>query len=58
VSGVGVATASTGEAQPMAVSTGEQAEEGVSGAPVAGAARPIVSSTSQAEEARPEPPFV
>jgi len=55
-SGVGAATASTGEAWPMAVSAGEQAKEGVSGAPVVGAARPIMPSTSQAEEARPEPP--
>ena len=48
VSGVGATTASTGEAQPMAASMGEQAEEGTSGAPVAGAARPVVTSTSQA----------
>ena len=39
----------------MAMATGEQAEEGASGAPVAGAAWPVVSSTSQAEEAQLEP---
>ena len=42
----------------MAVSIGEQAEEGAFRAPVVGVAWPIVSSTSQVEEARPEPSFV
>ena len=57
-SGVGAATALTEEEQPMAVSMGEQAEEGVSRVLVAGAAWPVVSSTSQAEAARPEPSSV
>ena len=52
VSGVGTATASIRKAQPMAVSMGEQAEVGAFGAPMAGAARPIMSSTSQVEAAR------
>ena len=42
----------------MAMSMGEQAEEGVFGALIMGTARPVVSLTSQAEEARPEPPSV
>ena len=46
VSGVGVAMALIGEVQPVAVSMGEQAEEGASKVPVVGAARPIVSSAS------------
>jgi len=49
VSDVGVAMTLTREAQPMAMATGEQAEEGASGAPVAGAAQPVMSSTSWAE---------
>ena len=56
--GIGAAMASTGEAQPVAVSTGEQVEEGTSGAAVAGTAQPVVSSTSQAEVARSEPSSV
>ena len=40
-SGVGAATALTREAQPMATSMGEQAEEGTSGAPVVGVARTV-----------------
>ena len=58
MSGVGAATTSTGEEQPMVASTGEQAEEGVSGVFGAGVARPVVSSTSQAKAARPEPSSV
>ena len=58
VSGVVAAMASIGEAQPMAMSMREQAEEGTSGAPVAGAAWLVMSSTSHAEVARLEPSFV
>ena len=39
----------------MAMLMGEQVEEGVSRAPMAGAAQPVVSSMSQAEAAWPEP---
>ena len=42
----------------MAMSMGEQAEEGASGAPVAGAVWPVVSLTSQAKVARSEPSSV
>ena len=42
----------------MAMSMGEQAEEGASEAPMVGGSWPVMSSTSQAEEARPEPPSV
>ena len=42
----------------MAASMGEQTEEGAFGVPVAGAARPVVSSTSRTEAARPEPSSV
>ena len=56
VTGIGAATALTGEAQPIAVSTGEQVEEGTTRTPVAGVVPPVVSSMSQAEEARSEPP--
>ena len=45
-SGVGAATALTEEEQPMAVSMGEQAEEGGFRTLVVGAAWPVVSSTS------------
>ena len=38
----------------MAMSMGERAEEGASRAPVVGAVRPVMSSMSQAEEARLE----
>ena len=38
----------------MAACMGEQAEEGMSGVPVAGTVWPVVSSTSQAKAAQPE----
>ena len=42
----------------MAMSMGEQVEEGASRAPIAGAAWLVVSSMLQVEEAWPEPPSV
>ena len=42
----------------MAASTGEQKEEGASGAPMAGVARPVMSTTLQAKATRPEPSSV
>ena len=39
----------------MVVSMGEQAEEGMSGAPVVGVAWPSVATMSQAEAVQPEP---
>ena len=54
-SGAGVATTLTREAQLMVASTGEQAEEGASGAPMKGVVRPGVATTSQAEAAQLEP---
>ena len=39
----------------MAMSTGEQMEEGTSGAPIVGLAWPDVATTSQMEVAQPEP---
>ena len=48
-SGVGAATTSTEEAQPMAMSTREQTEEDASGVPVVGVAWLGVVTTSQAE---------
>ena len=49
VSGVGAATVSTEEAQPMAMSTREQIEEDASGVPVVGVAWLGVVTTSQVE---------
>ena len=42
----------------MAASMVEQVGKDASGAPMVGMVRPVVSSTSQAEEARLEPPSV
>ena len=57
MSSIGAATTLTKEAQPMAVSMGERAEEGSSGAPVAGAAWPVVSVAGQTEGGAPEASF-
>jgi hypothetical protein len=45
-SNAGAAATSTGEARPVAASTGEQMEEGMSGAPMADVAWPSVATTS------------
>ena len=52
-SGAGVATTLTKEAQLMVASTGEQTEEGTSGAPVVGVAWLGVAMMSQVEAAQP-----
>ena len=45
-SGAGAAVASTGGAQPVAASVGEQTKEGASGAPMANVAWTGVAATS------------
>ena len=54
-SSTGIAMVLVGEAQPMAVSMGEQMEEDASGVSMAGVVQPGVATTSQAETAQPEP---